>query len=167
MTFCVENETGEIFPFSVEETARRVCESVLEAEDCPYEVTVNLLLTDSEGIRELNREYRNADRETDVLSFPNLDFVRAGVFEIPEKKEADYFDPDTGELLLGDICICVERIRAQAESYGHSLQREFAFLVAHSMFHLCGYDHTEQADARLMERKQEEILESLGITRDI
>ena len=166
MTFFVENETGEIFPFSIEETARRVCESVLEEEDCPYEVTVNLLLTDSEGIRELNREYRSTDQETDVLSFPNLDFARAGSFEIPEEKEADYFDPDTGELLLGDICICTDRMREQAESYGHSLRREFAFLVAHSMFHLCGYDHMEEADSRLMERKQEEILESLGITRD-
>lgn len=166
MTFCVENETGEVFPFSMEETARQVCESVLEAEACPYEASVNLLLTDSEGIRELNREYRSMDQETDVLSFPNLDFTQAGVFEIPEEREADYFDPDTGELLLGDICICVNRMRKQAESFGHSLQREFAFLVAHSMFHLCGYDHMEEADARMMEHKQEEVLESLGITRD-
>lgn len=166
MTFYVENETGDDFPFSIEETARQVCESVLESEACPYETAVNLLLTDSEGIRELNREYRSTDQETDVLSFPNLDFAQAGIFEIPEEREADYFDPDTGELLLGDICICVNRMRKQAESYGHSLRREFAFLVAHSMFHLCGYDHMEEADARMMERKQEEVLESLGITRD-
>lgn len=166
MTFCVENETGEVFPFSIEETARKVCESVLELEECPYEAAVNLLLTDDQGIRELNREYRQTDRETDVLSFPNLDFAEPGVFEIPEEREADYFDPDTGELLLGDICICVNRMREQAQSYGHSLRREFAFLVAHSMFHLCGYDHIEAAEARLMEQKQEEILEAMGITRD-
>lgn len=166
MTFCVENETGETFPFSIEETARQVCESVLEAEGCPYEAAVNLLLTDGQGIRRLNREYRQTDRETDVLSFPNLDFEEAGVFEIPEEREADYFDPDTGELLLGDICICVSRMQEQARSYGHSLRREFAFLVAHSMFHLCGYDHMEEAEEQLMEHKQEEILEALGITRD-
>ena len=165
MTFCVENETGEIFPFSIEEVARQVCESVLEVEGCPYEAAVNLLLTDDQGIRELNREYRQTDRETDVLSFPNLDFTEAGVFEIPEERKADYFDPDTGELLLGDICICVGRMREQAQSYGHSLLREFAFLVAHSMFHLCGYDHMEETEARLMEQKQEKILEAMGITR--
>lgn len=166
MTFCVENETEEELPFSVEETVRQVCERILEAEGCPYEVAVNLLLTDDRGIRELNREYRKIDRETDVLSFPNLDFEEAGVFEIPEDREADYFDPDTGELFLGDVCISVNRMREQAESYGHSLKREFAFLVAHSMYHLCGYDHMEDTAARVMEQKQEDILEAMGITRD-
>lgn len=166
MTFCVENETGEEFPFAIEETARQVCENVLETEKCPWEAAVNLLLTDNEGIRALNREYRYIDRETDVLSFPNLDFVEAGSFELPEEREADYFDPDTGELLLGDICISVDKMKEQAVSYGHSLRREFAFLVAHSMLHLCGYDHMEEAEAGVMEQKQEEILEAMGITRE-
>lgn len=166
MTFYVENEAEEEFPFSIEETARQVCENVLEAEKCPWEVSVNLLLTDNEGIRALNREYRNIDRETDVLSFPNLDFDKAGIFELPKEREADYFDPDTGELLLGDICISVTRMKEQASSYGHSVRREFAFLVAHSMLHLCGYDHMEEAEAAVMEQKQEEILVAMGITRD-
>lgn len=166
MIFCVDNETGEEFPFSIEETGRQVCESVLEAEKCPWEAAVNLLLTDNDGIRTLNRNYRNIDRETDVLSFPNLDFVESGVFELSEERTADYFDPDTGELLLGDICISVDKMKEQAVSYGHSLRREFAFLVAHSMLHLCGYDHMEEAEARVMEQKQEEILEAMGITRD-
>lgn len=166
MTFCVENETDENFPFSIEETARMVCERVLESEGCPYESAVNLLLTDDEGIRELNRQYRETDQETDVLSFPNLDFMEAGAFELPDERAADYFDPDTGELMLGDICISVDRMREQATEYGHSLRREFAFLVAHSMFHLCGYDHVEEAEAKIMEQKQEEVLTALGITRD-
>ena len=166
MTFYVENETEEEFPFSVEDTCRRVAEAVLERENCPYEASVNLVITDSEGIRELNRDSRGIDRETDVLSFPNVDFVKPGEFTIPKDKEADYFDPDTGELLLGDICICANKVREQAANYGHSLLREFAFLVAHSMFHLCGYDHVEEADAAVMEKKQEEILDSLGIKRD-
>ena len=166
MTFCVENETEEEFPFSVEETAEQVCRNVLEAEGCPYEAAVNLLLTDDAGIRELNRQYRQTDRETDVLSFPSLDFERPGEFYVPEDREADYFDPDTGELQLGDICISVDRMKAQAAEYGHSLRRELAFLVAHSMFHLCGYDHMEKEEALVMERKQEEILETMGITRD-
>lgn len=166
MTFYVENETEEVFPFDVEETVRLVCEAVLEAEDCPYEVELNVVLTDNRGIRELNRESRGIDRETDVLSFPNVDFEREGSFEIAEDREADYFDPDTGELLLGDIMISVDKVKEQAESYGHSLRREFAFLVAHSMLHLCGYDHMEEDEARVMEKKQEELLAGLGITRD-
>ena len=166
MTFYVENETGDILPFDVEGTVRLVCEAVLQSENCPYETQVNIVLTDNEEIRILNRKCREIDRETDVLSFPNLDFVEAGVFEIPEKAEADYFDPDTGELILGDIMISVDKVREQAESFGHSLRREFAFLVAHSMLHLCGYDHMETAEAEVMERKQEAILKKLGITRD-
>ena len=86
--------------------------------------------------------------------------------EISEDREADYFDPDTGELILGDIIISVDRVKEQAESYGHSQKREFAFLVAHSMLHLCGYDHMEEDEAKVMEAKQEQVLASLGITRD-
>lgn len=166
MTFYVENETQVTFPFNVEETVRNVCEAVLDEEKCPYEVQVNVVLTDNEGIREMNRECRKIDRETDVLSFPNVDFEREGVFEIDEDREADYFDPDSGELILGDIMISVDKVKEQAENYGHSLRREFAFLVAHSMLHLCGYDHMEEEEAKVMEAKQRDVLEGLGITRD-
>lgn len=166
MTFYIENETEEKFPFSVEDTTKAVCEAVLEEENCPYEVQISLVITDNEGIRELNRECRGIDRETDVLSFPNMDFRKAGVFEIDEDSEADYFDPDTGELMLGDIMISADRVKEQAESYEHSVRREFAFLVAHSMLHLCGYDHMEPEEAAVMETKQEKILRNLGITRE-
>lgn len=166
MTFLLDNETKHRFPFSPEDIMRLVCEAVLEEENCPYEVQVNLVLTDNEGIRGLNREYRGIDRETDVLSFPNVDFQEAGVFDIDENCGADYFDPDTGELVLGDIMISVDRLCEQAVNYGHSEKREFAFLVAHSMLHLCGYDHMEEAERAVMERRQEEILTGLGITRD-
>lgn len=166
MNLYMENETEREFPFSAEETARLVCEAVLEAEGCPYEAQVNILLTDNRGIREVNREYRGMDRETDVLSFPNVDFEEEGVFAIDEDSEADYFDPETGELVLGDIMISVDRVYGQAQEYGHSVRREFAFLVAHSMLHLCGYDHMEEEERARMERRQEEILTGLGITRD-
>ena len=172
MTFYVENETEENIcggievSFSVEDTVEKVANAVLEMEGCPYEVQLNVLLTDNDGIHAYNKEYRNIDRETDVLSFPNLDFAAPGDFDIPEDREADYFDPDTGELILGDIIISVDRVREQAESYGHSRKREFAFLVAHSMLHLCGYDHMEPEEAEVMEAKQEQVLASLGITRD-
>ncbi len=166
MTLYMEDETESRFSFSAEETAKLVCEAVLETEGCPYEAQVNLVLTDDAGIKELNREARGIDRATDVLSFPNVDFEKEGVFDIQESQEADCFDPDTGELILGDIMISVDKIREQAESYGHSEKREFAFLVAHSMLHLCGYDHMEEDEAREMERRQEEILTRLNITRD-
>lgn len=166
MTFYVENETSVTFPFDVEEIVKLVAEAVLDAEACPYESQINVLLTDNEGIHGFNKEYRGIDRETDVLSFPNLDFAEPGCFDIDETREADYFDPDTGELILGDIIISVDKVQEQAEAYGHSARREFAFLVAHSMLHLCGYDHMVEEEAAVMEHKQEETLQLLGITRD-
>lgn len=166
MTLYLENETDCEFPFPVEETAKLVCQAVLETEDCPYEAQVNVVLTDNEGIRELNGTYRGIDRETDVLSFPNVDFERAGEFNISQNREADYFDPDTGELLLGDIMISVEKVFSQAQSFGHSVRREFAFLIAHSMLHLCGYDHMEETERRAMEDRQDEILNRVHITRE-
>ena len=166
MNFYVENETEVTFPFDVELIVRQVAEAVLEAEGCPYETQINVLLTDNEGIHAFNKEYRGIDRETDVLSFPNLDFESPADFAMDESREADYFDPDSGELILGDIMISVDKVQEQAESFGHSVRREFAFLVAHSMLHLCGYDHMELKEAELMESKQEKILTKLGITRD-
>lgn len=166
MTFYVENETEKELPFSAEKVLADVMGAVLDAEDCPYEASVNLLLTDGAGIREYNHDFRQTDAETDVLSFPNLDFARPGDFSGAESSPADCFDPDSGELLLGDIILNLERMESQAEAYGHSILREFAFLLAHSLYHLCGYDHMEEAQARLMEEKQEKILQGLGITRD-
>lgn len=166
MNFYLENETGEAFPFDAHDTARLVCEAVLAEEGCPYEAEVNLVLTDNEEIHRVNLESRGIDRETDVLSFPNVDFEKEGDFAAVENREADYFDPDTGKLFLGDIMVSADKVKEQAENYGHSMLREFAFLVAHSMLHLCGYDHEEEAGAELMERKQEKILAGLGITRD-
>ncbi len=166
MTFYVENETEVQYPFDVQQTVEAVAEAVLAAEKCPYEVQVNVLLTDNRGIREFNREYRRIDRETDVLSFPNLEYAVPGSFEIPREQEADCFDPDSGELILGDIILSVDRVAVQAKQYGHSQRRELAFLVAHSMLHLCGYDHMEPEEAAVMEHRQEQVLNALGITRD-
>lgn len=166
MQFFVENETDVTFEFNVEEIVKLVAEEILDSEECPYEAQINVLLTDNEGIRCFNKEYRDIDKETDVLSFPNLDFEVPGCFDIDEDREADYFDPETGELILGDIIISVDKVMEQAENYGHSQKREFAFLVAHSMLHLSGYDHMEPAEAAVMEHKQEAALQKLSITRD-
>ncbi len=166
MHYFIENETDEVFDFNVDEVVKAVVDEVLDTEQCPYESQVNVLLTDNEGIRQFNKEYRDIDKETDVLSFPNLDFEVPGDFDIDEDAEADYFDPESGELILGDIIISMDKVKEQAESYGHSRKREFAFLVAHSMLHLSGYDHMEPEEAQIMEKKQEAVLQKLGITRD-
>ncbi|MDE6203177.1 MAG: rRNA maturation RNase YbeY, partial [Lachnospiraceae bacterium] len=102
---------------------------------------------------------------TDVLSFPMINYEAAADFGAAEE-DMDCFDPVSGELLLGDIIISAEKVREQADKYGHSLKREFAFLVAHSMLHLCGYDHMTREEAQVMEEKQEQALNGLGITRD-
>ena len=167
MTIFVENETDYIFPFDPIETASLVAGEVLEEENCPYETEINILITDNEGIRMYNREYRNIDRETDVLSFPNVPFELPSDFSVAEEMEADCFQPDSGELILGDIIISCDRILEQEESFGHSIRREYAFLIAHSMLHLCGYDHMEPDEASVMEEKQNHVLDRLGITRDI
>lgn len=166
MSSYVENEAGTEFEFDIKEIMDAVMEEVLEEEGCPYEAQVNLLITDDEGIRDFNMRLREVDAPTDVLSFPMISFEREGDFSVAERNEADYFDPDSGELLLGDIIISAEKVREQADKYGHSQKRELAFLIAHSMFHLCGYDHMTEEEARVMEQKQEKALKAIGITRD-
>ncbi|MBE5854035.1 MAG: rRNA maturation RNase YbeY [Lachnospiraceae bacterium] len=166
MTSYVSIETEGNLGFDLEEVTNQVLQAVMEEEACPYDVTVNLTLTDNDEIQAVNASFRQIDRATDVLSFPNLHFETPGDFSEAEDHEADCFDPDTGELMLGDIMISEDKVREQAEAYGHSLKREFAFLVAHSLFHLCGYDHMEEDEAKVMESKQEAILQKLKITRE-
>lgn len=147
-----------------ETLASLVGEQVLRMEECPYEAQVNLVLTDNEEIHRVNREFRGIDRPTDVLSFPAVPFEVPSDFTIVEEDDS-FFDLDTGELLLGDIMISGEKVISQAEEYGHSVKREFCFLVAHSMLHLLGYDHMTPKEAQVMEDKQRKALDELQITR--
>lgn len=151
--------------FDVNELADKLMDKVTGAEGCPYETCINLRVTHSEDIREYNRDFREIDSVTDVLSFPALD-IENGDFESVDENDLSLFDPDSGELMLGDIMINYDRVISQAEEYGHSILREFAFLLTHSLFHLCGYDHMDEASAQLMEEKQESVLKELGITRN-
>ena len=144
---------------------RDVVEASLDYEKCPYEAEVNVILTDNEAIREINREQRQIDSATDVLSFPMVDYETPSDFDHVEEAVEDYFNPETGELMLGDIVISVEKVEEQAEKYGHSQTRELAFLVAHSMLHLCGYDHMEEEERLEMEERQRAILDTRGYTR--
>ena len=166
MTINIEYETDNKLEIPYETIIHEVVEESLDYENCPYESEVNVLITGNEEICQINQEFRTIDRPTDVLSFPMVEFETPSDFSFLEEASAfDCFNPESGELLLGDIVISVDKVLEQAEKYGHSQTREFAFLVAHSMLHLCGYDHMEEEERLLMERKQEEILNRRGYMR--
>ena len=166
MTLEFENESGTELGLPLEETARMVIEAALDELKCPYEAEVSLLITDNARIQEMNRQFRQIDRPTDVLSFPMIQFDQPGDFSFLEEEEPEEcFNPETGELVLGDIVISAEKVLEQAEEYGHSAKREYAFLIVHSVLHLTGYDHMVPEEAEWMEQRQRQILEQLHITR--
>ena len=165
MTINIEYETDKPLDVDYEKVANDIIPAALDYEKCPYEAEVNLILTDNDAIQEINRDYRQIDRPTDVLSFPMIDFEKESDFSHVEEAVEDYFNPETGELILGDIIVSVEKVIEQAEKYGHSRERELAFLIAHSMLHLCGYDHMEDAEREVMETRQREILAGEGYHR--
>ena len=166
MTLNLSEECTNEFEFDCKEVAFQVMNAVLDSENCPYEATVDLTLTTDSEIHEINLQQRGIDRATDVLSFPMTQFPVPGEFDFLEEEGMDSFDPDSGELMLGDIVISVDHVNAQAAEYGHSQLREFAFLVDHSMYHLIGYDHMTEPEAKIMEQKQKDILNLLHINRD-
>ena len=166
MTILVENEAKRVLDFDYEEVIKNVVKRVVDTENCPYEVEVTVLLTNNEEIHEANKDFRNIDRPTDVLSFPMVDYDFPADFSLVNESPEGYLNPETDELLLGDIMVSVDKVYSQAEEYGHGIKREFAFLIAHSMLHLLGYDHIEDEERAVMEAKQEAILETLGITRN-
>lgn len=156
-----EQEKIEISP-EIIETIKTVIDKTLEFENCDFEAEVSVTIVDNETIREINRENRDIDKATDVLSFPMLYFDENG-----DIIDSDY-DLDGESILLGDIVISAERAMEQAKEYGHSFRREVAFLTVHSMLHLLGYDHVDDPEGeRIMFGKQEEILLELGISREV
>lgn len=143
-------------PSGIRLLIRRCCNAVLRAENFHGSAEVSVSFLNNAQIRELNRDHRGKDIETDVLSFP---MGENGVYDV---------NMETGASVLGDIVISVEKAVSQAELYGHTLQREIGFLTVHSMLHLLGYDHEGGGlAAALMREKEEEVLASLGLTRDI
>ena len=166
MSYFIENEYGDIEISDYEKVINDIIDGALDFIECPYECEVNVLLTDYASIHEINNQQRNIDRPTDVLSFPLIDYKTPGDFSIVESAVSDYFNPESGELLLGDIVISIDKVYEQAREYNHSVHRELAFLVAHSMLHLFGYDHMEDEERILMENLQEKILTMKGYTRD-
>lgn len=166
MSLHIEYETDLSLDIPVEDIICNVVDTALDFYECPYEAEVNVILTDNPSIASINEEHRGLAKPTDVLSFPMLDYDIPGDFSfIDELPEEECFDPDSGELVLGDIIISVEKVVEQAEAYGHSKERELGFLTAHSMLHLFGFDHMEEDERIDMELRQEEILERVGLHR--
>ncbi len=164
MTINYEKEYDLDLGIDYEAIADKVVNAALDYEHCPYEAEISLTLVNDEAIHEINNEFRQIDRATDVLSFPMVEYDTPGSFDFLEECD-DCFNPESGELMLGDIVISLDRVKAQAEEYGHSVTREYAFLIAHSMLHLMGYDHMEPEEAKVMESRQSAVLDSIGITR--
>ena len=131
MTILLEKETDFSLALAYEQIACEVVQAALDYVSCPYECEVNILLTDNTGIKETNQNMRGIDAPTDVLSFPMIDFETEGDFSVAET-DISLFNAATGELLLGDIMISLEKVKEQAEQYNHSTKREYAFLIAHS-----------------------------------
>lgn len=153
--------------FNPEELCEKLLRHILMTYECEYEASVNLYFVDEEEIQQVNEEYRQIPKVTDVLSFPNLNFEEPGDFSFLDTEgDFDSFDPESGELLLGDIMICYKRMCEQATEYGHSLLRECAFLITHSLLHLLGYDHMEVHEREEMEALQKRFLQELSLGRD-
>ncbi len=141
---------------------RRCIKATLETEGVSLPCEVNVLITNDSGIRAINRESRNIDKPTDVLSFPMFEF-RPGKFAADET----FLDPETGRIFLGDVAISLERAAAQAEEYGHGKEREIGYLVIHSTLHLLGYDHTDEGPMKKQMRSRErEIIKKIGISEN-
>lgn len=146
----------EKIPTGIRMLVRRACLAVLDTEGFKDPAEVDVSFVDDEEIHRLNKEFRNIDASTDVLSFP-----------LGENGEYD-IDPATGAKMLGDIVISVEHAARQAKEYNHSFQREIAFLTVHSMLHLLGYDHVSGGlEAAVMRDKEEEVLLKMGLTREV
>ncbi len=166
MSIYIENELDTEIPKAYEVIVEDIVNASIDYIKCPYECEVNVFFTDNDGIKEINNLHRGIDAPTDVLSFPMCEFSNVGDFDNLEDNPIDYFNQDTGELILGDIILNIDRIVSQAKEYGHTKRREAAFLIAHSMLHLFGYDHIDDEERIIMEKKQEEILTKKGYTRD-
>lgn len=166
MNISIENVSGLNYPEEFNQIISRIVNASVDFLKCPYECQVAVTLVNDEQIHEINLENRNIDRATDVLSFPMMDFDQPNDLSLVEANPQDYFDPESGELLMGDIVISLEHVSAQAKEYNHSERREIAFLTAHSCLHLFGYDHMTDEERLEMEKLQEEILQKEGFTRD-
>lgn len=156
----IEYDTDPIDGVELEEIVKKCAEKALELEDVGFDAEISVTLTDNDGIRRINAEYRNIDKETDVLSFPQFDF------KTPSQFDEDELFLEEGAVILGDIVLSKDKIYEQAEEYGHGVVRETSYLTVHSLMHLLGYDHMTDDEKSVMRTHEEAVLSSLGYTRD-
>lgn len=150
--------------FTISANIRRCIQETLNAEGVNVRCEINVLVTDDTGIQVINKESRNLDKPTDVLSFPMFQ-LEAGN---PPADWSEYIDPETGLVPLGDMCISLERAIEQAREFGHSTHREVGYLTIHSMLHLLGYDHLDEGEQKRQMRGREEAIAAMirGMSRD-
>lgn len=165
MTVYFEDEAKISFGFDLEKQLDKVISFVRDYVKCPYDIEVSVTMVDKVTIQQVNSEFREIQKETDVLSFPMMEYDHPQDFNGQAFCDSISLSPDTEELVLGDIVLCSEVIKEQAKEYGHSELREFSFLVVHSMLHLFGYDHMEEEERMEMEEEQKKIMNMLGINR--
>ncbi|CAM2846627.1 rRNA maturation RNase YbeY [Hathewaya histolytica] len=150
------------------ELIEKMIHYTLQEEKVTLDYEISLILVDNKEIRDINRETRGKDSITDVLSFPMLEYPNHKVFKDVYK---DYgfndMDLDEGKLVLGDIALSLERAKEQSEEFNHSFKREVCYLIIHSILHLLGYDHIEDNDKEVMRKREEEILNSFNVIRDL
>ena len=149
--------------FSITNLTEKLLDECMKYHNISIPVSISLLLCSNYRIRKINKQYRNIDKVTDVLSFPSMEFVKPAYFNY--KNIQKYIDMDTKELFLGDIIISIDKCFSQSKKYNHSLKREFSFLFLHSVLHLLGYDHMDEVSEKLMFSTQEKILNILNINR--
>ncbi len=146
-------EEGQVVSQEILDTMMKAAEICIDAEDIDVDRSeISVTFVDMEEIHQLNRDYREVDSPTDVLSFPQFDDLN----DLPEE----------GEIALGDVVICKEKAEEQAEEFGHSFEREIIYLFVHSVLHLLGYDHMDEDEKKIMRRREEEVMTELGITRE-
>lgn len=162
----ITNIYKKIIEVDYEKIIINVIEGVCDYMNFPYESFVDVTLVDDETMREINLVQRRIDSATDVLSFPAVATELIQNTEMIDE-HPELFDPESGELILGDIVISYDKVLDQSEEYGHSETRELAFLTTHSMLHLLGFDHEAEDERIEMEKLQDEILEKLGYTREV
>ncbi len=165
MTVYFEDEAMLTFEFDLERQLEQIISFVRDHVNCPYDLEVSVTMVDKATIQEVNARFRDLSRPTDVLRFPMAEYDKPADFDGPAFCGSHTVDPDTNELVLGDMMLCSEVIKEQAKEYGHSEMREFSFLVVHSMLHLFGYDHILDRDRMEMEEEQRTIMNALGIRR--
>ena len=164
MTIYIENESDIKLNIPYRKIIEDSINLSLDFEKVPYECEISVTIVDDERIHEINKEFREIDRSTDVLSFPLNEFEKAADWKNFDEDKAS-FNYDTGELMLGDIILSAEHIIKQANEYGHTRKRELAFLVIHSILHLLGYDHMTKEDEEKMFSRQRQILDLGGYKR--